>query len=146
MADTSAFALWKQRQDQAVAAMQAWGSKPISTVGQTEWTPEGAAKAQLVLETLGSFAPIAGQVIASKDYNNAMENNDSAGGVLAATQFMPMIGGVSKLGSSFFKPSAYALKMMRRGNVAEQGMEKAIKHGGQTSVMANTAQAIRDWF
>jgi hypothetical protein len=35
---------------------------------------------------------------------------------------------------------------MRYGNVAEQGMEKAIKYDGQTSFMANTAQAIRDWF
>jgi len=111
-------------------AMDQWGNSnlnSISTIGKQEWSPERSKKAMAALEAIGSFIPGLGQAIAAKDYAKAIDQNDSVSGVLAAAQFMPALGGIAKLGSAAYKPSAYALKMMRRGSVAEQGMEKAIK-------------------
>ena len=116
-----------------------------SAIGEKPWSPVGADKAQLALETVGSFVPGIGTAIAAKDYTNAIENNDSVGGVLAAAQFLPIFGDGAKLGSTFLGgPSKYAIKMMRRGGVTEKGMEKAIKHGGSAAFTANIVQTIKD--
>jgi hypothetical protein len=140
----SALAMFMQQTGRAPAEqMQQWGqseSQSISTTGNRPWSPEGAEKAKAVLEGMGSFLPGIGQAIAAKDYSEAMEENDSTGGVLAALSFIPGAGAITKLGKSFMQPSAYGLKMMRRGNAAEKAMAKTIKHSDKINVGANSVQ------
>jgi hypothetical protein len=127
--------------------MGQWGridKEPYSTIEKKNWSQEGADKAQIAVEAVGSFIPGVGQVIAAKDYANAIENKDTVGGVLAAAQFLPILGGTAKLGSTFMKPSEYALKMMRRGGITDKAMEKTIKRGSKAAFTANAVQTAKE--
>ena len=117
---------------------------PQSTLGEKPYSAEGADKAVQALEAVGSFVPVLGQAIAAKDYYNAMKEGNSVSGATAAAQFIPGVGAINRVGKSIIKPSAYALKTMRKGGALDKGMAKAIANSGVINRSANIAQAGLD--